>query len=523
LVSFFQEYSYDWINDLRVKKNGGGQKKKPNFSKVVAKTLNESKIHETDHDWLKQKFENFIASDRKQDQDLIWTYGSSMFTSALLTARNYADDISMDIFRNSQFILDTNMLMIVGLEGFDKNYAVKALEEAFVDLEIEPGYFHISKEEYQRALAPKHEATLAAVEKYDHNVIRQSDCPFIQTAIKRQCTKPEDFDRFFQGINNPPKMFSDKISLECFDYKELNTCIEKGIADQTTLTEINRIHKIRTNRDKRDKPKEHDAGLIFGANYLREKKNAWILTRDGTLREYAFQKTVRDDNPIAIGLDSLIQMLAIESGGSQLSSTNFAPLFSKIVSSSIMPDRDIFQMEDLYFIEKSHIEISKLSPEKAVAIAKLVNKLRLRGVPDEDIVLEIQRSFQGSLDNLNTEFDLLKSDKNRIEKDFDKQQKLVDQLKTSVVDSEIENRINKVRDEVRGNWYKLIGIPIALAFLIYGFMYLDPSTSKSIDLSASVLTEIIATLVIAFFSKWKLIVRQTDKDNISKEVKTKYQ
>lgn len=521
LIEFFKEYSYDWINDLRIKKTNG-KKKKPNVQKLLRVSFDQTQIQTEDHQWLQDQFMGFLQSERKQDDDLLWIYGSSMFSSALLTARNYADEISMDIFRDSNFILDTNVLMILGLEGYEKSEAFKTLEEAFNSLDIQPGYFHSSKLEYQRAIGPKHDATISALRKFDFNVISDTDCPFIKTALKRMCRTEEDFNRFFRAINQPPEEFYQSMELKHFDHSDLLVAIEEGENDNEVTSAINKVYNSRTNRNKRDKPLRHDAGLIAGAQYLKKERNTWVVTRDFALREYAFETSVRDENPIAIGLDSLIQMLAIENGGSTVSSTDFAPLFGKLVSHSIMPNKDLFTMEDLYFIEKSHIEIDKLPNRKAIEIAKYVNKLRLRGMPDEDIVLEIQRSFQSGVTELSTIVDTLKSDKSRLEKSGRQVDSELKNIKQGLIASEIENREYKLKAEIRSNWYKLIAIPIILSVLIYFVLKLNPEISKHISLLVSVATEIISTLCIAIFSKWKLKVSEIDREKISKEINQKY-
>ena len=73
-------------------------------------------LNEEDKKWLKEQFVKFIDSDDAEDNLLFWYYGISMFSSRLITARNYADGITIDMFRDSKFILDTNILMILDLE-----------------------------------------------------------------------------------------------------------------------------------------------------------------------------------------------------------------------------------------------------------------------------------------------------------------------------------------------------------------------------------------------------------------------
>ena len=523
LVDFFQEYSYDWINDLRSKQNG--KKKSPNLSVLIDKSFSKTKIVVDDFEWLKKQFVQFIESERKEDTDLLWIYGSSMFSATLLTARNYADDFGLEIFKNSDFILDTNILMILELEGFEHNYAIKMMEETFKKLNVSTKYFYISKLEYNRAIGPKRDATLAAVDKYDMAVIMESDCPFIQTALRRQCRTIEDFELFFDQIIDPPKTFGKDLILECDDYAELKQAVEMGEADDEIKSDIDKIYRRRTNHDKREKPKQHDSGLIAGAEFKKKSKKCWILTRDGTLRELAFDRTVRDENPIAIGLDSLIQMLAINSGGSELSSTEFAPLFGKLVRSSLVPEKSTFQMEDLFFIEKTRIQISELSNEQIVEIAKKVNKLRLQGVSDDDIALEIQRYFQTSVLISEDELLNLKGDKLQLTKEKERVEQESENLESTLKQKEFDEAIKRLKWKVGLSWLKIIAIPILISLSTIIIIKITPLNetidSNLIVIVTGVLTELIASLVIIRFGKYKLSISDEDKSEVEKKVRAK--
>lgn len=521
LIEFFKEYSRDWINDLKSSKRLGS-KKMPNIENIVGSSFRRTRVFKEDYNWLKKQFISFIESERIEDDNLLWIYGSSMFSSTLITARNYADDFGLEIFKDSDFILDTNILMILELEGFDLSYAIKSIEASFLKLNITPKYFHISKKEYLRAIGPKQDATIAALKKYDFEVIKESDCAFIQTAIRRECIEVDDFNRFFQEIANPPARFGDSLPLVCEDYLELHNAIEAGENNDTIKKDINIIYNGRTRRNKRERPKQHDAGLIAGASFIKKTKKCWILTRDGTLREYAFKKALRDDNPIAIGLDSLIQMLAINSGGVELSSTEFAPLFSRLVKASLMPEKDTFEMEDLYFIDKTRIQISELDNDKIIEVAKKVNQLRLRGTSDDDIVLEIQRMFQGSVSDISVEVEKLKAEKDKLSRYGERKEIENKNLESKLLEEEIKSRIKKLRKAVFSNWVLLLLFPVLIfiAFIFLVFFSSIQSNPIAIALVA-VLGSIVAAMIISYFKKRKL--RITDKDRILiKEEARKY-
>jgi hypothetical protein len=378
-----------------------------------------------------------------------------------------------------------------------------------------PKYFKISHEEYLRTIGPKRDSTIAAIEKYDFEVITELDCAFVQTALIRQCKDVEDFKRFFMQVADLPAQFHDSLKLKCEDYGELVEAIEKGEKDKKLRNNINRIYKSLTNIDKRERPKQHDAGLFRGVEFLNRTKKTMILTRDNVLRELAYENAIRDEYPLAIGLDSFIQMMAINSGGTDIESTNFAPLFSKLVKASLFPEKETFKPEDLEFMLKTKIQISELPKIKVMEIAKRVNHLRMKGVPSEDIVLEIQRYFNITVSHISGEIDDLKSRNYQME--LDKERTIIENeiLASELIGDKYQNELSKMGKEVMVNWMKLMGLTVLLCFLIFIVFHYNTNTNALLQILVSFSISLLASLTIVLFGfKWKIRISTTDKSEL---------
>lgn len=518
LIRFFKEYSYDWMNDLKLH-GSKGKRRSSSLDDIIDLSFIDSELVGSDIAWLKIQFISFIESDRKDDNDLLWIYGISMFSSTLLTAKNFADDLSLDIFRDTTFILDTNILMILELEGFEKSYAIQEIARVFDSLKIDTKYFYISKKEYERALQAKREAILLTINKFDFAIIAEVECPFMKTAIKRQCKSEEDFEQFFDSIMVVPNTFGESYPLSIIDYPELNEAISRGEDNETVKQKIDKIYENRTSHHKRERPKQHDAGIIEGTKFLNKSKKTIILTRDSILREYAYDNAIRDEKPIAIGFDSLIQMLAINSGGTDREATNFAPLFSKLVSGSLMPENDTFRIEDLSFMLETKIKIGELSTEQIKKIAHNVNKLRLKGVEDEDIVLEIQRSFQFGVNSLSKDMNRLSTEKSNLELENRRIANINKVLESQLYKSQYHSLILSIKKQIAISWLKLLTtFLVSLACIFYAFK-LTPLVDNYIQFMVNCLTSVgIAFLVNLFGFKGKLWITSNDKELARQEI-----
>ena len=122
--------------------------------------------------------------------------------------------------------------------------------------------------------------------------------------------------------------------------------------------------------------------------------------------------------PIAIGLDTLINVLAIDNGGTDIDPTNYAPLFASIIKLALIPEHDVFKVEDLSRMLDVQSQIADLPSDKIIDIAKELHHNQVIGVPEEEISLQLTRSFQSA--KLELQSDL---DKSRKETFFEKTEK----------------------------------------------------------------------------------------------------
>jgi hypothetical protein len=390
-----------------------------------------------------------------------------MFSSRLITARNYADGITIEIFKDSKFILDTNILMILDLEEHELSTSLESLETILEQLNITPVYLNTTREEYLRAMDWRRTETIKVFENYDIKVLQSSDCPFIQTALRRGCSNGEDVKRMFETLMDMPRMFNDSLSIECYDYAELSEAIEIGQQNNELKTAVNETYKSRTKRDKREKPLAHDAGVISGAQFIRKGEKCWIITSDSIMKRYAIENCLRDENEIAVGLDVIIGLMAVNSGGTTIEASNFAPLFKNLIKYSLVPESEAFEVKDLAFILRTNIKINELPNDKVIEVAKKVKRLRVSGEDEEDVALFLRRFIEGDTIGMVKEVEDALSKESIAKTKRDEAEKERD-----VAYNELrERRRGELRDKydtnLRNNRIKMIGIPLLLGTIVF--------------------------------------------------------
>lgn len=467
VILFFEKYSFEWFQQITYKgKNSSNVV--PNIHEILEGVLlNNQAILKNDREFLKGQFVKFIDSDDSDDNLLFWYYGISMFSSRLITARNYADGMTIEMFRGSKFILDTNVLMILDLEEHEFSNSLKSLESILEQLNITPIYLYTTRDEYLRAMDWRRTETTSVFDSYKLSVLQSSDCPFIQTALRRGCSDGDDVKRMFESLMDMPSTFNGQLPISCYDYPELSEAIESGSKDAELKSRINETYKKFTGRDKREKPLSHDAGIIRGAEFIRKSENCWIITSDSTMKRYAIENCIRDENEIAIGLDVAIGLMAVNSGGVNMDASNFAPLFKNLIKYSLVPESDAFEVRDLAFILRTKIKINELSNDKVIEVATEVKRLRVAGEDEENVALYLRRFMEGDTVGMVREVEEALS-----KESLAKTGKEVAERERDIMADEYRDRRkgelhDKYNQKLRNNRIRFFCIPSVVAIIVY--------------------------------------------------------
>ena len=90
----------------------------------------------------------------------------------------------------------------------------------------------------------------------------------------------------------------------------------------------------------------------------------------------------------------MINLLAIDNGGTDIDPTNYAPLFANIIKLELVPEKGVFIIEDLSKMVDLQSQISDLPTEKIIEIAKEYHHNQIMNLPEEEISLNLSRNFQ---------------------------------------------------------------------------------------------------------------------------------
>lgn len=520
-IEFFKSYSNEWISDLCFNKSQKLKTKRENiFKHIERRTKNNKDLDSTDHNNLVQNFIECLLHKKDSDLDAhLWEYGTSAFAANLLQSSIGADPISINAFRDSKCVLDTNVLMNIGLEASEYHHAIKKLDSIFNELNIEPGYLYITEQEYINTVANKNDEILRTASKFSYDVIKETDDHFIQSAVQRQCHLYEDFETFCQQILSPPKKLDEKQEISYFnDDKELDKTIEIAQNDEKKKIELNNIYKNVTGNDKREKALIHDVGLIAGIEFYRKNEKAFILSQEISINKYSHTKPAIENLPLAIRLETLINMLAIDNGGTEVNPTDFSNLFADMIRFNLQPDKDTFQVADLAKLLDTELQIEQLPADEVINLANKLHHNRSVGMSDEDVSLALNRDFQNVKLKFVEDYDIAQNDlafeKSENEKYKRSLTKTERALRNRIESEELKKYENSVLWS-RTIWFFIVPVAITILTCI-GIYYFQDESSQSnfknyaIGIAINIVLWIITSLIV---TKPKLIKRNLSKKN----------
>jgi len=392
-TEFFSRFSEIWVKKLKREAS-----KLPNSEQIKTIILSSIKKHnlETEETVLLDGFNSFLRDngDFVVEQQ-IWSFAQSMLAARLVTAGVGPDPLSIGEFHDAKLLLDTNVLLIAALEKSRLSSAFAALAASIKQIGASFLITRETEQEYEAVVARKRTEAIRAVENFPLDVLEESKDPFLKTAIFRGCVDKESFDTFFRSIQYAPDKIGDEI-VEISDDPGVLAAVESGRKNTKKQSEIATEWKSQRHFDKPRRALEHDSALDSVVDYLRTNKvKSYVISSDGPMltlvARWAGLKL-----PSWVGIDTLVQILAVSSGGPGHNPENFIPLFGTIIRDDIHCDDNLYTLEDLDALLDLEDRVKELDSNEIEVFASKMRHLRMSGKPknDNELQLEIRRTFQ---------------------------------------------------------------------------------------------------------------------------------
>lgn len=431
-IAFFSSFTNAWISDLTNKESVVEAKKDDIIKQIKNKTQTYKPLDSRDKKVLADKFFKCIIDKDVKVVSYLWEYGTSAFSINLIKKTAGTDELSLSMFEGSKCILDTNVLIDVALEGNERHDALDVLSEIFQELKVEVYTLFVTREEYKTKISSKYSEIQKLMVGNLRKAVKNANDQFMKAAVCRSCSEPEDFDAMFDSLRVLPTKIGDLVDIQ--DYPEdeaLDSAMKSMVADEKIRGNFKSLYYDMHGYEKKDIPLNHDLSLLGAAEYLGKSAKTFVLSDDSTLNAYA-KRQPYEFLPMAIRLDTLINVLALKKGGAINRMHSFQDMFANIVRSGFTSNVGTFNVNDLSYILDKETQFASLDPEKIEDVAKEVSRMRLQEKTDKEIArylanqLQCEKlKIQGDLEEMKNKYNLEKEDNVRKTKQLNQSDSLL--------------------------------------------------------------------------------------------------
>lgn len=503
-IKFFEVFSDEWISDLMAKTNHVMRSENAIRQLISDRTNNNRYVDEDDKRELPGRFFDFVNTHDAMVVDYLWEYGTSAFASILITNKHGVDALTLDTFRDSVCVLDTNILLFIALESRYKD-ALSALEKVFKDLNIKVRVLYITKQEYEGKIRYQRMATIHNLEKYGYDVTIMPNDDFTNYARHLKCKTQSDFENLFDYTLALPKHIRENVAIELLDDdKNLAEAIEKAQTDESLCKKLNDIFFNVVRRKKAISATNHDIGLLEGVRYLRNEGESinekyFVLSDEISVIQYSKTCGFKLGLPLSLRVDTLINMLAVNNGGDTFEASDYKSLFANLIRMELVPRSDTFRQTELYNLYRMNSRIANLPKERVKEIAMEMHHKYLDGENNDDLLRDLNEMVTKGEIKVGDELEetkgrLYESDKEkqRLEGYSKRAIKALEDTIHSQVADEYDRETKRLVRQYRWNIPALVSIVIFVicGCLIKGVLGSSVLESFLISVFASILTGI---------------------------------
>lgn len=505
-IKFFECYSDEWISDLLTGHKAVSRSETSIKDLIAKRTFNNKQLDSRDKQSLPKLFFNFIDDNKGVVNDYLWDYGTSAFAAKLIRNQKGVNSLTINSFKNSTCILDTNILLFISLESRFKD-GIIALEKVFHSLNVEVAYLYITQKEYQNKVYSQKNIMMHNLDKFGYDITSIPNDDFTNSAKELHCKTTEDFERFFEEKAKIPSKVHDTLPIKILDNdKTLVEIIEKAQNDNNKIDELNRLFCDITGRDKKQNALVHDVGLLKGVEYLRKTGKYFVVSEEVCVNLYSKKQPLSDNLPLAIRIDTLINVLAANNDGETFNASDYVPLFANIVRSGLTPDKDTFRQEELYNMYEMDEQVAQLPSDKVKEIVMEMHELILKGNDEKILSRELKSKITkgkikvvSDLDETRHALNFSERERERQEKEKNQAINVLKETLTGSIGKEYDNETNKLIRKYR------IYYPVIFFIISFILFILFAINTNTVGTFLSFSIGFLVNIVFNWYCKVKLL------------------
>ncbi|MFX0139268.1 MAG: PIN domain-containing protein [Candidatus Hodarchaeota archaeon] len=315
---------------------------------------------------------------KEKDPDfdaLKWNIAQNYYVSKALGLDQSGKLLSKEIFGNSIFYLDTNVI-INAIEPKARHHkSFKVLSNALQKLNIDLRVCQISLDELSYVVENRIEIIQKVADQIPQATVHKVRGIFYQLYLDKLFSGEEiDFSTLFDSFKDPMESLSENYGIKLID--EHWFVKEEHSTETLNLTELI-IEKYKSKRG-RKKSKEtalHDSLLLRWILSERgnNNSNVFLITLDTSLPGFIPDNLNSESSSIAIILDALLQWISSVSIQHE-DEDQIAEIFSEAIKYKLLPQDSFFDLRDFLVFSEMEMSCKELPAEDVEECIKYIKK-----------------------------------------------------------------------------------------------------------------------------------------------------
>lgn len=342
---------------------------------------------------LLQGYREFLTSGVREEEEKVFYLISSILSSRLVAANISPDALSIDKYRGSEMLIDTNVLFAMRLNrGGDLLKAFDAFGAVASSLGIKLSIAKFSADEYERVRARERESFLLLASSYSKTVLDglNKNNYFVKAMAELGCETHGDIERFFDvTLQLPMAIGSHK--LELLEGKQLRGGLYIEELDKDLLA------TIRKETSKSEHTAIHDLQLTKLATVKSKSRRTYVLTIDSQMEAFALRRVGEKEEPLWLSLYSLVQILALNGGGPAFNPAEIAPLIRIFIEFEESTNAEQYDERDLLLLLEKTDRVNEIPETQLISLLNKLHRVKLERSPEEavrQVTLELDRALR---------------------------------------------------------------------------------------------------------------------------------
>ena len=233
---------------------------------------------------------------------------------------------------------------------------------------------------------------------------------------------------------------------------------------------------------------------------------------------YSKKQPLSDNLPLAIRIDTLINVLAANNDGETFNASDYVPLFANIVRAGLTPDKDTFRQEELYNLYEMDEQVAQLPNDKVKEIVMEMHELILKGNDEKILSRELKSKITKGKIKVVSDLDETRHALNFSERERERQEKEKNQA-INVLKETLTERISKEYDKETNKliWKYRICYPVICIIVSVILFFLFVINTNTVGTFLSFLIGSLVNIVFNWYCNVKLLKKKISERNRRRE------